>query len=159
MIPTENPYAPPRSDVADLARSESISLYSPRQIYTAAFLCGPLAGAWLISRNFDLLSRSSESRTSLLVGVAVVVGLFPLIFVLPKNMPNVVIPITYSYLFYNFAQRRFTANADTGISYRKGWRSWLNVIGIGLAWLAATFLVWVGAWMLMAQFLPDVLPK
>jgi hypothetical protein len=155
----ENLYAPPKSNVADFAPNGSISLYSPRQIYTAAFLGGPLAGTWLISRNFHMLSESSDCRKSLYVGVAVIVGLFLLILVLPKNMPQVVIPIAYSYLFYNFAQRRFTANADRGISFRKGWRSWLNIIGISVAWLALTFMVWAGGWWLTAQFLPDALPK
>ena len=154
-----NLYSPPRSHVADFAPSGSMSLYSPRQIYTAAFLSGPLAGAWFLSRNFHLLSRDSDCRRTLIIGVVVTVALFPLLFVLPKNMPHVVIPIAYSYPFYYFAQRRFAADADRGIGFLKGWQSWLKVIGISLVWLALTLMGWAAAWILTARFLPNALPN
>jgi hypothetical protein len=92
----DNLYAPPRSRVADFAPSGSVSLYSPRQIYTAAFLSGPFAGAWFLSRNFHFF---------------------------------------------------------------KGWRSWLKVVGVSLAWLALTLMVWSAAWILTARLLPNLLPK
>jgi hypothetical protein len=155
----DNLYAPPRSHVADFAPRGSMSLYSPRQIYTAAFLSGPLAGAWFLSRNFHLLLRNSDCRRTLIIGVVVTVALFPLLLFLPKNVPNIVIPIAYSYPFYYFAQRRFPADADTGIGFLTGWRSWLKVIGISVAWLALTVMVWAAAWILTAQFLPNFLPK
>lgn len=153
----DSPYAPPKSNLADFVPSDSISLYSPRQIYTGAFLGGPLAGAWLLSRNFHLLAKSADRRNSLLVGIIVAIGLFPLVLVLPKSFPNVVVPIAYSYPFYYFAQRRFTV--DGGIVFRTGWQTWLKIIGISVAWLALTIIIWMAAWMLTAQFLPDVLPK
>src|ERR1700678_2439839 len=141
----DNLYAPPNSNVADFASSGSMSLYSPRQIYTAAFLGGPLAGAWLLSRNFDLLSKGSDCRKALFVGVVVIIALFPLLLVLPKNFPHMIIPMAYSYPFYYFAQRRFPADGGREISFLKGWQSWLKIIGISLAWLALTMMVWVAA--------------
>jgi hypothetical protein len=66
----DNLYSPPRSYVADFAPSGSISLYSPRQIYAAALLSGPLAGAWFFSRNYNLLSRDSDRRSTLIIGVS-----------------------------------------------------------------------------------------
>jgi hypothetical protein len=49
----DNLFAPPRAHVADFVPSGAVNLYSPRQIYTAAFLSGPLAGAWFISLYVD----------------------------------------------------------------------------------------------------------
>jgi hypothetical protein len=155
----ENLYAPPRSHVADFAPSGSTNLYSPRQIYTAAFLSGPLAGAWFLSRNFHVLSKNSDCRRTLIIGGVVTVALFPLFLVLPKNMPNILIPIAYSYPFYYFAQRRFQADAERGMGFLKGWRIWLKVIGISLAWLTLTLMGWAAAWILTARFLPNILPK
>jgi hypothetical protein len=155
----DNLYSPPRSHVADFAPSGSMSLYSPRQIYTAALLSGPLAGAWFLSRNFHLLSRDTDCRRTLILGVAVTVGLFPLVLVLPKNMPHIVLPIAYSAPFYYFAQHRFSADADAGMGFLKGWRTWLKVIGISLAWLALTLLVCLAVWIPIARFLPNLLPN
>jgi hypothetical protein len=155
----DNLYAPPRAHVADVAPRESIGLYSPRQIYTAAFLSGPLAGAWFLSRNFRLLAKNSPSRNALLIGILVTVGLFPLLLVLPKNMPRIVIPIAYSYPLYLFAQRRFSVQTDSRIEFLKGWRVWLKVIGVSLAWLALSFVIWLGAWVLASKFSPGILPK
>jgi hypothetical protein len=155
----DNLYAPPNAKVADFASSGSVSLYSPRQIYTAAFLCGPMAGAWLLSRNFDLLSKGSDCRKALFVGAIAMIALFPLILVLPKNFPHMVMPIAYSYPFYYFSQRQFPVDGGRGIIFLKGWRIWLKIIGISLVWLALTIMVWVAAWLLTAQLLPNLLPK
>jgi hypothetical protein len=154
----ENLYSPPQSHVGDFTPSDSISLYSPRQIYTGALVGGPLAGAWLISRNFTLLSKSSDCRKTLLVGLVAVAGLFPVLLILPKSFPPVVIPIAYSYPFYYFAERRFIASADSGVTLRKGWRTWLTVIGVGVAWLVLTVILWATASMLTAPPV-IVLPK
>ena len=155
----DNLFAPPKAHVADFVPSGAVNLYSPRQIYTAAFLSGPLAGAWFISRNFHLLSRDTDSHRTLMIGAVVAIALFPLLLVLPKNFPNIVLPIAYSYPCYQFALRRFPVDATRGIVFLRGWRSWLTVIGISLAWLALTMLVWVAAWILAVKFYPNLLPK
>jgi len=153
----DNLYAPPKSNLADIVSSDSIRLYSPRQIYTASFLGGPFAGAWLLSRNFRLLSRSSDSDRTLIIGVAVVIGLFPLLVVLPKNFPQVVIPLAYSYPIYYFSKRRFAGNAGEKTNFLCGWVVWLKIIGIALLWLVPTMLAWVGAGMLLGRFFPNAL--
>lgn len=153
----DNPYAPPTTRVADPATRGATTLYSPRQIYVASFLCGPLAGAWLFSRNLHYLQNESESRKLLVFGFSVMLALFPLFFFLPKNMPQVVVPLMYSYAFYYFAQRRFPTNQ--GLAFFKGWRSWLKILGINVVWLILPILFWVAAWLLTAKLFPRVLPQ
>jgi len=155
----DNSYAPPRSHVADLAPTGPIGLYSPRQIYTAAFLSGPLAGAWFLSRNFNSLSNDSDCRRTLTIGIVITIALFPLILILPKDMPRILVPMAYSYPFYHFAQRRFPEGADQQIRFLKGWQVWLKIIGVSLAWLALTLMIWVAAWILTSRFSPNLLPK
>jgi hypothetical protein len=154
----ENLYAPPKSNLADIASGDSIGLYSPRQIYTASFLGGPFAGAWFLSRNFRLLSRGSDSDKTLIIGVAVVIGLFPLPVVLPKNFPQVLIPLAYSYPFFYFSKRLFVENAGEKINFVSGWVVWLKIVGVALLWLVPTMLVWVTAGIFLGRFFPKVLP-
>jgi hypothetical protein len=87
--------------VADVASTDPTLLYSPRQIYTAATLGGPLAAAWLLSRNFRLLSNYADSGRTLLVRAIVTMALIPVLLVLPKNLPPIVVPIVYSYPLFS----------------------------------------------------------
>jgi hypothetical protein len=154
----DNLYAPPKSNLADIVSSDAVGLYSPRQIYTASFLGGPFAGAWLLSRNFRLLSRGSDSDRTLICGVAAVIGLFPLLLVLPKNIPNVLVPFAYSYPIYYFSRRRFAKSGDENIKFVSGWVVWLKVVGVAVLWLIPTLLLWVGAVMLLGRYFPHALP-
>jgi hypothetical protein len=136
----------------------SSKVYSPRQIYVASFIGGPLSGGWFLSRNYRAISNSPAAIRSLVAGWAIVVALFPLMFVLPEKIPNYVIPIAYSAGFYYFAKPRFSPDAARGIGIVSGWRQWLKIIGISLCWLALTFALWVGGGILFGQFFPGIHP-
>jgi hypothetical protein len=150
-----NRYAPPGAPLADPESLGVSTLYTPRQVYLASFLGGPLAGAWFFSRNLYFLNAASEARRILIIGLAVTLGLAPLLPFLPKSMPNVVIPLLYSYAFYRYAQRRFSASPNNAVTYFSGWRTWLTVVGISLAWSLPAVLIWIGAFALMTKLLPN----
>jgi len=154
----DNLYAPPKSKLEDIASSSPARLYSPRQIYTATFVGGPLAGAWFLSRNFRVLSRGPESSRAIAIGVAVTVCLFPILLVLPEKFPRLVIPIAYSYAFRYFATRRFAANAAEGISFVCGWQNWFTVVGVAILWAIPALLFFTAASLLMDRFFPSMLP-
>jgi hypothetical protein len=147
-----NPYTPPGSKVADAPLSDTGLLYSPRQIYAASFLGGPLSGAWLISRNYCMASDAAASRRSIVLGCVVTI-----VWVLPERFPNTVIPIAYSAGFYYFAVSKFGAKNDRNFSFGSGWRWWLKLIGVALCWLALTMAFWIGTSMFVDSVFPGFL--
>ena len=154
-----SPYAPPKSAVLDVEPTAPIQLYSPRQIQAIAFLFGPMAGAWLIFRNFVWLSDVRSSRMSLAAGIAVTFGLLSIAPFLPKSFPRIVVALAYSIPAYYLAKGWFVAQPGGGIGFRKGWRNGLSITGIGLLWLLVTVAIAVGAYMVVDRFVPGVLQK
>ena len=96
----QNPYAPPSSVVADSEPKAVISpggrLYTPGQIRAGSFLGGPIVAAYFLRENFRILGRSSEARTTVMWGAALVVGLMALVPFLPTRFPNYLVPILYA---------------------------------------------------------------
>lgn len=71
-------------------------VFSPRQIYVGALLGGPLAGIYFIKKNFDSMANPKGSSLSLLLGACCVIAISVLVFVLPEDFPNMLLPILYS---------------------------------------------------------------
>jgi hypothetical protein len=136
----------------------SITVYSPYQIYVASFIGGPLGGAWFLSRNYRALSNVAAATRSLVVGCIAVIVMLPLIFVLPQKFPNLVIPIAYSAAFYYFAKPRFAVDSARGIRFGNGWRHWVSLIGLAIFWLALTMALWMGCLLLLDRVLPGSRP-
>src|SRR5271166_4121575 len=142
MEPTpRNPFAPPASPVADGGPNAAITpksrLYTPAQIRVGTFVGGPIAAAYLLRENFLRLGRGSEARTTVLWGVALTAALMALAPVLPKNVPNVVIPLLYSIVAGSVAEKwqlRKQAIRDSGwYQIQSNWR----VLGISLLFMIA----------------------
>ncbi len=74
----------------------SKQVYSPRQVYVGSFFGGPFAGLYFIKKNFDVLENKIGAKLSLLIGVICILGITGLIFVLPENFPNMLLPMLYS---------------------------------------------------------------
>jgi hypothetical protein len=136
----------------------SISIYSPYQIYFASFVGGPLAGAWYLAQNYRAIANIPAARRSLVVGCLAVLAMLPLLFVLPKKFPNLVIPIAYSAAFYFFAQQRFVVDSARGIRFGSGWRHWTNVVGVSVFLLVLTLALWVGGLILLDRIFPGRRP-
>ena len=129
-----NPYSPPNAPVADIVGSgpQSAPLYSPRQMYLAAFLGTPIAAAWFMRRNFKTLGNESRAENMLWLGVVATVAVFSIGTLLPSGIPNMVVPIAYSYAIYQYASFLFKAEYDKHINAggRKG-STW-TVVGVSL---------------------------
>lgn len=136
-----NPYAPPTAPVADVVTTAAGTLYSPRQIYMASFLGSPIAAAWFIRHNFLTLGNKSALLRTLWLGLAATIAVVVTGYFLPKQFPNALLPLLYSYAIYLYAQFLFKTpyNKHLTAGGRRG--SWWIVIGISL--FAAMILVGV----------------
>ncbi len=74
-------------------------LYSEWQVGFSVVLAGPLAGGWLLRRNFQELGETTRARNALIASLAITVALA--LLPLPTDVsPNIVsIPIALGFLF------------------------------------------------------------
>jgi hypothetical protein len=111
-------------------------LYSPGQVFFGAFLGGPLAAAWLMSRNYLVLARAERAKQTLWLGVLVTVLVLMVAFMMPPQVPNAIWPILYSLGIYSYATHQFgeitRQHYATGGLKPSSWR----VVGAGLASVA-----------------------
>src|SRR5450631_1834946 len=114
------------------AAAGSSSLYTPLQIRAGSFLGGPIAAVYFLRKNFRVLDKVPEARTTLVWGVAFVVGLLVLVPVLPDHFPNYVIPLFYSFAAGSMAEKwqlQKQAIVDSGrYQFQSNWR----VFGLAL---------------------------
>lgn len=130
-------------DEATLSLTQA--LYSPRQIYLAAFLGSPLAAGWFISRNYKTLDRPRLATRMLWLGLVATILAMAIAFVLPDKLPNSLWPLLYSTLIFLYANSQFEwlTKHHYAAGGRKG--SWWAVIGISLLWAAILLGVLFGA--------------
>jgi hypothetical protein len=124
-------------------------LHSIGQIVAGTFIGGPLAGAWLIARNYRALGEPAQARGALIWGVVATAAMVALVVILPEGTPNGVIPVAYSLVMGQIAHKlqgpRIKAHLEAG--GRKG-SGWLTV-GIGAACLVVFFVVAMAAFLAM----------
>jgi hypothetical protein len=140
-----NPYAVSPATIDGTTRDDhhhpgrpttSDALYSPGQMFFGAFLGGPLAAAWLMSRNYLVLARADRAKQTLWLGVLVTVLVLMVAFMMPPQVPNAIWPILYSLGIYSYATHQF--GEITRQHYAAGGpkpSSW-RVVGAGLASVA-----------------------
>jgi len=123
------------------AAAGSSSLYTPLQIRAGSFLGGPIAAVYFLRKNFRVLDKVPEARTTLVWGVAFVVGLLVLVPVLPDHFPNYVIPLFYSFAAGSMAEKwqlQKQAIVDSGrYQFQSNWR----VFGLALLFMIAFIVI------------------
>src|SRR5262245_42418667 len=95
---------PPES-TDPLISKPSYKLFSPKQVFGATFFGGPLAGGWLLRRNYVFTNKKSEGRTALIWSLISSVAIICLCWFLPDRVPKFLLSLTYSWGFYVLAQR------------------------------------------------------
>ena len=146
-----NPYAPPAASVGDLVTTGT--LYSPRQIFTASFLGGPIAAAWLIHRNFMTLGQARRGLRTLWLGLAATLTVLIASFYLPKRFPTAALPIAYSFAIYQYALFVFKAAYTEHRTAGGRIGSWWSVGGVSLL----AVLIVLGAATAIAFAVPSLL--
>jgi hypothetical protein len=109
------------------------ALYSPRQIFFGAFLGGPLAAAWLMSRNYLVLEDTERAKQTLWLGPLVTLLVLMVAFMMPPEVPNAVWPIAYSLGIYYYAIQQFAEITQQHYAAGGLKQSWWRVAGAGVA--------------------------
>ena len=153
-----NPYAPPKSVVADVdADSASVlsfpvagGLYTQMQHFVAAFIGTPVAAALLAASNYRRLARHRDARDITMWGIAATVVIFVVAFVLPDNFPNAVLPLAYSFGVRAVADVRFggVVNAQRAAGGKPA--PWWRVLAVSFGSLIVTVAVLFGAVLALA---------
>jgi hypothetical protein len=93
--PPINPYAPPSLDATQVAagedRSTGLPLFSPTAVSVATFFGSIAAGVVIMAINYSRSGQPSACRWMLAWGTLATIALFGIIFVLPDEVPSVVI--------------------------------------------------------------------
>jgi hypothetical protein len=110
-------------------------LFTEKGTAVAMAIGGPLAGAYLISKNFLTLGKKQAARWTLIIGGGLTVALFTTFALLPSRVadkiPQHFIPLAYGVLGYfivkSLQQRDIEAHLQAG--GKKG--SWQVIVGSG----------------------------
>ena len=111
-----------------------VGLHTQKNIVAATFLGGPLAGGYLISRNFRILGNDDASEHSLLIAIIAAVLIFGnLVVLLPENFPLIAIPIVSAaivfYLVRSYQAQQIKEHLKKGD--QKASPLW-KAVGVGL---------------------------
>ena len=122
-------------------------VYSEGWIWFASYIGGPLAGCYLMSKNFEALGKDEYAKKSFKIGV-IVTGLFflALVFipqVVMKLIPSYLIPLLYTLIissyFKKYQSQEIKNYINSGGKKHSGW----NVVGISIVSLIITFIYYL----------------
>lgn len=124
---------------------------SPRRLFTNAAISvstavgGPLAGAYLLSRNFRMLGQHVEARRALWGGTALTVAFFAVLFALPMRVvdaiPQALFPAVWGGVAAAVVLRYQKEAIDAHLDAGGGKGSKLAVAGVSIVGLIATLLI------------------
>jgi hypothetical protein len=122
----------------------STPLFSPAQVAVAAFLGGPIAGAWLMRSNYRAANEEEHARRALLWGIIGTLAAIVVSFMLSEDFPSMVLPISYTMALYYFAKQEHGNDVDLQRSAGGASASNWKVVGVGLLWLLVNLVVIIG---------------
>jgi hypothetical protein len=122
--------------IARVDQPGSVKLFTEKGTAVATGIGGPLAGTYLIAKNFRSLGKERAATLTLMIGGALTIALFTTLTLLPlrvvEKVPREFIPLgmgVIGYLVINSLQRKeIDAHLQTG--GKKG--SWHMIVGSGL---------------------------
>jgi hypothetical protein len=116
-------------------------LYSPRQIYVAAFIGSPVAACWCLARNYRQLGNPERAQKWLIWGGGGSIVIIVLLCFIPgaQRLPRYIIPIAYSFTFREIAMRIQGDAVAHHISAGGRLASWWLVIGVSLLFFISFF--------------------
>lgn len=84
------------------------SLWSLGQILFASYLAGPIAGCYLLGRNYKVLGKPEHSKKCYIAGFIGTILLSVALSFIPEDLiekiPRIIIPVTYSLLIKELAR-------------------------------------------------------
>ncbi|MDH0098209.1 hypothetical protein N7333_16620 [Pseudomonas sp. GD04158] len=130
-VQQSNPFQPPQADLQQ-ATANQLPLYSVAGVGLATFIGTPLAGAWLLAHNLQLLGKADRVAMVWGISVFLLVVTLVLAFVLPEEVPAMPFAIAQLMAMIMFAKSLMEADlkqhAEAGGAFLSKWRA----AGIGL---------------------------
>lgn len=134
---------------------QSVKLYTAGWIGFATYFGGPLAGAYLMSKNFDYLGKKDQAGTALKIGIIATLLLFGALPFIPQNImdrvPNYLIPIAYTSIMYGFINKYQEKDIQEHLKNNGAKQSGWKVFGIALLALLISMLYFFGLIMLLPE--------
>ncbi|XLY87214.1 hypothetical protein ACK8QS_16820 [Ectopseudomonas mendocina] len=130
-VQPSNPFQTPQADLQQATTNQQ-PLYSIAGIGVATFIGTPLAGAWLLAHNLQLLGQAH--RVAMVWGISVALLLVTLVLavVLPDEVPALPFAIAQLMVMImlakNLQEADLKQHADVGGAFLSNWRA----AGIGL---------------------------
>jgi hypothetical protein len=115
MDESQNPYAPPKADLAPAPSSVAnggAPMFSPRQASLGTFFGGPLAGTYFLRANFLAKGDTGRAKTTAIVGIAFSLAVVAVLPFLPERMPHAIIPMGYAMVVWSIVEKMQLARAD-----------------------------------------------
>lgn len=130
-VQQSNPFQPPQADLQQAAASQ-LPLYSIAGVGLATFIGTPLAGAWLLAHNLQLLGQAHRVAMVWGISVALLLATLVLAFVLPEEVPAMPFAIAQLMAMIMLAKNLMEADLkqhlEAGGTFLSNWRA----AGIGL---------------------------
>ena len=146
---TPNPFAPPRSEVADVVRGEAAPpLWNPNAAASWSLLLSPAFGAFLHMKNWQALGEPDKAATAktwfivilfLLVGVILLSAFMPEVKALDGLSRIVSIALLLSWYFSSARSQVAFVTGRFGTNYPR--RGWLKPISLALLALVGVIAV------------------
>lgn len=145
----ENPYAVPRSEIAE--RNGDIPIYSPGQVVAGTFLGGPVGLIYFLRANFITLGNERLAKMSLAGGAILMLALWVLLLLLPAGFPSFPITIAYMVVGQQVAIKHQMTRQAIGASTLYRCESNGRVVGLGLLCLVASLVLIMGPLLLFGM--------
>lgn len=102
-----NPFEAPSAELEPSSGFERVNaaIYTPGQITAGTFLGGALVGIYFLHRNFRGMDQETNASKTLIGGSILVVALIAILPFLPSRFPNFVIPLAYTLVAKEVANR------------------------------------------------------
>jgi hypothetical protein len=119
-------------------------LFTVGQITTATALGAPIAGCFLIARNYRELGEVNEGRKALMWGVVSTALILLISLVLPRNFPNSALSVGYCFAMFQLARRLQGTSISKHLAGGGAKGSWAMTIGVGIGSLVVIVILIFG---------------
>jgi len=125
-------------------------IFTENKVWVAAYIGGPLAAGYIISKNYKVFKEEEKARNVLIVSIISTILLFLLVLILPvtiiDKIPNILIPVTYTSaaaVFTSAYQGKRIKEHIANCGKLVGWGETLGISLLGLIITFAPFIVLV----------------
>lgn len=138
--------------MAKTQNEQTVTFFTPWQIYTASCLGSPLAAAWLVVRNHRALQQPEQVRRVVWLGLVATVVVMAIALALPNTMPVAAWPLLYSVACYFYARRLFGVDIATHFAETGQRGAWWRVVLVSFG----CFLVLLGVMAALVLVFPGL---